>query len=105
MSRTELVQIHIADHRPTMSPECLRVVFKLSRLVRFGQNGRFSPFFPDDSLKNVERVFLLIDEDESLPGVENDKTFRRLTQKRRKWFLSGATRSQPSKTCRGHLEE
>ena len=55
-SRTELVQIHPAHHRPVMSPECLRVLSKLSRLVRFGQNGRFSPFFPDDSLKNVERI-------------------------------------------------
>ena len=105
MSRTELVQIHFADHRPTMSPEGLRVVLKLSRLVRFGQKGRFSSFFPDDSLKNVERIKSLRWGDESLPGVEKTKSFGRLTQKRRKRILSGATRSQPSKTVRWHLGE
>ena len=109
LSRTYLgsirSQIWIADHRSIMSPEGLRVLFKLSLLVWFGQKSRFSHFFRDDSLKNVERLFPFVFGNDSLPGVENGKMFERLTQKRREAFLSGATRSQPSKTCPWRLRE
>ena len=104
-SRTDLVQIWFANHHSIMSPEGLRVLSKLSRPVWFGQKSRFSHFFRDDSLKNVERSFPFVFGNDSLPGLENGKMFGRLTQKRRKAFLSGATRSQPSKTHPWDLRE
>ena len=87
--------------RPSVSESYLNCLV-WSDLVKMVVSLHFSGMTHSKTSKGS---FPHVNGDESLPGVENAKTFGRLTQKRRKWFLSGATRPQPSKTSRGHLGE
>ena len=87
--------------RPSVSESYLNCLV-WSDLVKMVVSLHFSRMTHSKTSKGSKPF---VNENESLPGVENTKSFGRLTQKRRKWFLSGATRSQPSKTVLRHLGE
>ena len=93
--------IIVRSCRPSVSESYLNCLV-WSDLVKMVVSLHFSRMTHSKTSKGLKPH---VNEDESLPGVENAKSFGRLTQKRRKRVLSGATRSQPSKMVSRHLRE